>query len=121
MVRAFQNALTVDYGTKSTCKHSHILKLHNSCVRICESSRCFLATFLICSHCNCLLNNLTIDYGTKSTYKHYHILKIHNSYVKICVRSCCFLAVFLICSHCDIVSIVTRAIVKVAVVTAITS
>jgi hypothetical protein len=73
MVRVFQNALTVDYGTKSTYKHSHVLKIHYSCVRICESSHCFLAVFLIRSCYNCLLNNLTVDYGTKLTYKLSHI------------------------------------------------
>jgi hypothetical protein len=96
-----------------------ISKNKNSCVRICESSCCFLAAFLIHSCCVCLSNNLTVDYGTKSTYEHYHFLKILNSYVKICVRSCCFLAAFSICSRCNIVSIATHGVVKVAVVTAI--
>jgi hypothetical protein len=64
---------------------------------------------------------LPLDCSTKSTYEHSHILKIHNSYIRICESSCCFLAAFSMCSCFDIVSIVTRAVVKWAVVTALTS
>jgi hypothetical protein len=45
------------FGMKSTYKHSHILNIHDSYVKICESSCCFLAVFLICSPCECLLYN----------------------------------------------------------------
>jgi hypothetical protein len=54
MVRAFQKALTVDFGIKSTYKHSHIQKIDDSYVKICESSCCVLAAFSICSCCECL-------------------------------------------------------------------
>jgi hypothetical protein len=60
MVRAFQKALTIDFCIKSTYKHSHVLKIHDSYVKICESSHCFLAAFSTCSHCECLENALTI-------------------------------------------------------------
>ncbi len=51
---SIQKALTIDFDIKSTYKHSHIQKIHDSYVKICESSHCFLAAFLICSCCECL-------------------------------------------------------------------
>ncbi len=60
MVRAFQKALTVNFGIKSTYEHSHILKIDDSYVNNCESSCCLLAAFSIRSRCECLENALTI-------------------------------------------------------------
>jgi hypothetical protein len=111
MVRAFQKALTIDFGIESTYEHSHILKLDDSYVKNCKSSCCFLAAFLICSHCECLENNLTVRLWYYINY----------SYVGILESSRYFLAEFLIRSCCDIVSIVTRAVVKWALVKALTS
>ncbi len=59
-VRAFQKALTIDFGIKSTYEHSHILKIYDSYVKMCESSCCFLAAFSIRSRCKCLKNTLTV-------------------------------------------------------------
>ncbi len=53
-VRAFQKALTVDFGIKSTYEHSHIQKMDDSYVKNFESSHCFLAAFSIHSCCKCL-------------------------------------------------------------------
>ncbi len=67
MVRAFQKALTVDFGNKSTFEHSHLLKIHDSYVKICESSCCFLAAFSIILAVNVSQMLLPLDYGTKSS------------------------------------------------------
>ncbi len=52
--KSVPEALTIDFGIKSTYKHSHIQKIHDSYVKICQSSGCFLAAFSICSCCECL-------------------------------------------------------------------
>jgi hypothetical protein len=41
------NALTVEHGTISTYKHSHIVKIFNSNVKIYKSSCCFLAAGML--------------------------------------------------------------------------
>jgi hypothetical protein len=55
MVREFWNALTVEHGTESTHKHSNILKIKNSYVKKCESSRCILATIVSIVTCTVVL------------------------------------------------------------------
>ncbi len=110
-MRAFQKALTVDFGIKSTYEHVHVLKIHDSYVKICESSCCFLTVFLIPSRCECLENAFTVRLCYQTIY----------SYGGIPESSRYFLTAFLIHSCCDVVSIVTRAVVKWVLVKAFTS
>jgi hypothetical protein len=42
-----QNALTIEHGIISTYKHTDMLKINKSYVKICESSCCLLNAFLL--------------------------------------------------------------------------
>jgi hypothetical protein len=62
MVIVFWNALTIEHCTKSTYKHTHILKTNNSYVTIRESSHCILTAIVS------IVTSAVVEVGSRETH-----------------------------------------------------